>query len=462
MKFKKQTSLFLAAVLTVAGLSGCAEKKETANGEIEITISNWPDETNQKGVEAWDGYLNEFNEKFPNVKVNKDTTAFSDPKTFQVKAAANQLSTLYLSYFTEIQSVIKQGYAADITDVLKEKGYMDALNPTLMELCKGPDGKYYAYPTSAYLRTMSINKDLYTQAGLVNEDGTIKIPDTYEELAEYSKIVKEKTGTAGFAISTTNNCGGWDFINIAWSFGVEFMKQRDDGTWEATFNTQEMRDALQYVKDLRWKYDCLPDETVIDQATLHKLFAVGQAAVTFGGISQNYSSKYGMDPSIMVFAKMPEGRAGRYSQMGGGVAMFAPNSTNEQINACLDFYEITGIKPRVTEADAKKIADSAALTIESKGIVLPGKTLPLANDDESIRITKEAEAPYVNIPLENCESALDLSNVIIKPEEPACCQQLYAVLDGCIQEVLTNENADVAKLVETACNDFQVNHLDKQ
>jgi len=93
---------------------------------------------------------------------------------------------------------------------------------------------------------------------------------------------------------------------------------------------------------------------------------------------------------------------------------------------------------------------------------LPGATLPLASDAESLRITNEAQAPYVNIPMENCQSGLDLSDVTIKPEEPVCCQQLYAVLDKCIQEVLTNEDADVAKLVETACKDFQVNHLDKE
>jgi len=183
---------------------------------------------------------------------------------------------------------------------------------------------------------------------------------------------------------------------------------------------------------------------------------------TFGGISQNYSKKYGKDPAIMVFAKLPKGKAGRYSQMGGGVAMFAPNATNEQISACLDFYEVAGIKPNVTPEDAEKIANNAALTIEENGIVLPGATLPLASDAESLRITNEAQAPYVNIPMENCQSGLDLSDVTIKPEEPVCCQQLYAVLDKCIQEVLTNEDADVAKLVETACKDFQVNHLDKE
>lgn len=48
----------------------------------------------------------------------------------------------------------------------------------------------------------------------------------------------------------------------------------------------------------------------------------------------------------------------------------------------------------------------------------------------------------------------------LRAEEPMCCQELYAVLDSCIQEVLTNENADCAAVLEKANTEFQVNYLD--
>ena len=48
----------------------------------------------------------------------------------------------------------------------------------------------------------------------------------------------------------------------------------------------------------------------------------------------------------------------------------------------------------------------------------------------------------------------------IQAEEPVCCQELYAILDGCIQEVLTNKDADPAELLKKAAADFQVNYLD--
>ena len=48
----------------------------------------------------------------------------------------------------------------------------------------------------------------------------------------------------------------------------------------------------------------------------------------------------------------------------------------------------------------------------------------------------------------------------LRAEEPVCAQELYSVLDNCIQEVLTNKDADCSVLLEKANSDFQKNYLD--
>ena len=40
-------------------------------------------------------------------------------------------------------------------------------------------------------------------------------------------------------------------------------------------------------------------------------------------------------------------------------------------------------------------------------------------------------------------------------------QELYKILDACIQSVLTDKNADPAELIKNANSDFQKNYLDK-
>ena len=68
---------------------------------------------------------------------------------------------------------------------------------------------------------------------------------------------------------------------------------------------------------------------------------------------------------------------------------------------------------------------------------------------------------YANVDYNDYKNYFEATDVEVKLEPAACAQQLYAVLDGCIQEVITNENADVDKLISDACKDFQQNHLDK-
>ena len=55
---------------------------------------------------------------------------------------------------------------------------------------------------------------------------------------------------------------------------------------------------------------------------------------------------------------------------------------------------------------------------------------------------------------------IDSPDLKVRVEEPISAQDLYAVRDNCIQEVLTNKNADCAALLKKANDDFQHNYLD--
>ena len=232
MKMKKTISLTLAALL-LAAASGCGSDK-TEDGKISLSIGNWPDETMSESLKKNNKLKDEFMAAHPNIIVKGDTYRF-DTKTFTMKASANQLPTIFNTWFTEINNIIKQGYAADITEQMKKHGFDAALNPEILNLLKDENGKIYGVPTDAYAQGLYIDKKLFKEAGLVNADGSIKVPNTYEELAEYAGIIKEKTGKAGYVIPTINNCGGWHFLNIAWSYGVEFVKQKDDGSYRSRF-----------------------------------------------------------------------------------------------------------------------------------------------------------------------------------------------------------------------------------
>ena len=161
-------------------------------------------------------------------------------------------------------------------------------------------------------------------------------------------------------------------------------------------------------------------------------------------------------------ARMPAGPAGRYAQTGGSVYMFAPTATKEQINACFDWLEITGFSKDLDDAAYANKEKNYETQLAENSIILPKEAFSLWSDPERINKENELRSKYANVDEKDFASDFESKDVILHAEEPIACQQLYAVLDGCIQEVITNKDADPATLIATACNDFQANHLDKQ
>lgn len=457
---KKLALLGLAAVMAVS-TAACQENGGGEAGKVTVSIGGWPTET-EVGYDVYQNMKQRYEDSHPDVTIEPDTYKYQ-VQTFMTKAGGNQLSTLFYTPITETRNVIESGWAADITDALKKRQWYQAMNPDLIEWMSDENGRIYGMPTDIYTQGLFINKKLFAEAGLVNEDGTVMAPQTYEELAEYAKIVKEKTGKAGFILPTTNNCGGWHLMNIAWSYGVEFMEEQSDGSWKATFDTPEMRDALQYVYDLRWKHNVLLDDTVIDQPGMEQYIGAEQAAMGFMSVITGTSAavRYGMNKDDICFVAMPEGPAGRIVQMGGTVHYVAADATEEEIEAVLDWLELAGEGPYLGEDALQSLEEVCQDDAAAGRVVLDRIPFPIWSDESAAEETNAIYRKYTNVDAKDYEQYFAFEGVTIKPEYANCCQELYATLDKCIQEVLTNQNADIAGLITAANEEFQVNYLDK-
>lgn len=118
------------------------------------------------------------------------------------------------------------------------------------------------------------------------------------------------------------------------------------------------------------------------------------------------------------------------------------------------------ISKDLTEEQIKNKEDTYARTIADGGIVLNRLAFDLWTDPQRMAQETEISSKYANVDSKDYDDYFNNDSVTIRPEEPVCSQELYTVLDGVIQEVLTNKNVDIDKLVATANNDFQANHLD--
>ena len=461
--FAKITAFALSAAMSVTLLSGCGNNvtDKDEQGRTIISVGGWPTKEGKEkeNIEAKKARFEEANKDFV---IEPDSWIF-DRKSFYAKAAAGKLPVLYDCGFTEVPQVIAAGYSADLTDELKKQGLYDKINKDVLELVS-KDGKVYAFPYAAYIFGIAYNVDDFQAAGLMNADGTPQQPKTWDELAQFAVKLKQTTGRPGFVFPTANNNGGWQFTQIAWSYGANFMEKGSDGKWKAVFNSPEAAEALQWIKDLKWKYDVLPANTLIDHTELYKTFGTRGASMVIGaGDTPGKIVSYDMKPNSIGMMATPAGPKKWVTLMGGSVYALSNKASEKQIEGALKWLQMT-YTPDATD-EYKINTEQSFQERAEKGFLVGVKSMSQWNTESSAlkfrdeMIDKYANGDPAHVKLYN-DFVQDLGGCELRPEEPVCAQELYGILDNCIQEVLTNKDADPKTLLEKANSDFQKNYLD--
>lgn len=457
--WKKIVSMLIVSSVAVGACASCGNTSGSNSGKVRVVVDHWPS-TEGTELDTLTGYKEGFEKENPNVEIVPDTWKF-DLKSFYPKAEAGMLPNVCLVTITEIDKLIDGGYALDLTDELKEYGFYDKMNESIRELVS-KDGRVYAVPNEAYAFGITYNVEMFKKAGLVEADGTPKQPKTWEELAEFAVKIKEATGKPGFVMCTTDNCGGWMLTNIAWSYGVDFMEQAEDGTWKATFNTDEMVQALQYVKDLRWKYDVLPANILIGWEEELKTFAVGDAAMALCAPERAVFAKYEMKPEQYGMLGIPAGPAKRVTLVGGNLRVLSNKTNPEQVDAAFKWIDYSGNGCRFDDVAKEALEKNIKAEIEN-GTAIGIKGLSVWTEgSEKVAYQNKLIDDNINMDPNSVkyynESLID-GSIELQPEEPVCAQDLYGLLDNCIQKVLNDKDADCKEIIERANEEFQVNYL---
>ncbi|MGE8205459.1 ABC transporter substrate-binding protein [Heyndrickxia sp. NPDC080065] len=190
-----------------------------------------------------------------------EAAAGKAPAVVQVGWAFKDYFSNNFSY-TSPQEVIDQNFPEDKT-FLK-----DYFNKNVMDLAVNSDGKQVGIPYSLSSPVLYINRDILRKAGL-NENG----PKTWEEVKEFSKIIKEKTGKNGFYLQEPAD--NWATQALLESNGAQMITDN-----KATFASNEGIKAYQLWADMILK----------DKSAVHLSWDQGVQSFIDGNVAMAYTT----------------------------------------------------------------------------------------------------------------------------------------------------------------------------
>lgn len=257
-KLKRVCAVLLAASMIMTGCgategSGNATNntaKNATNSGEKITIEYWHCNAEAQGGAAVDELVEKFNEENDHIEViakyNPDMYA-GLMKNLQAEVAVGntpavvQIGWSYLEYFSNNFSYLAPQDAIDKYDAENSTYLTDNFLPNILGLAVNTEGTQVGIPYSLSSPVLFYNVDLFKEAGLPEEG-----PQTWEQVYEYSKIIKEKTGKYGCYIEDDN----WGAQALLESNGAHFITTDEAGNMYADFATQGGVDAMQMWADM--------------------------------------------------------------------------------------------------------------------------------------------------------------------------------------------------------------------
>jgi ABC-type glycerol-3-phosphate transport system substrate-binding protein len=403
----------------------------------------------QEAVDALNLQISEFEAKYPWITVEPEEYNWTAP-TFTAALAAGTLPDVFTIPFTDGKGLIAQHQIVDIDSRIRALDYADKFNPNVLVNGQDADGKIFAVPTQAYGMSLTYNRTLFTAAGL-NPDTP---PTTWDEVRTAAKTIAEKTGVAGYAEMATENTGGWQLTTSTYALGGRMQEVAADGKVTATVNNAATKAALQRLKDMRWQDNSMGSTFDYAWGSINQAFASGQIGMFTGGsdlytaMVQNNSLK-AEDYGVTIIPLETSPTAG---VLGGGTLAAVNVVTKEtERDAAVNWIDFYYMQKLLTQEGA--VADAQALKANNQPVGVPA--LPIF-DKATYDASQEWIKEYINVPTTQMTPFTSkIFDQQIVTEPTAHTQELYAALDPVVQAVLTDKNADIDKLLDSANKQIQ-------
>ncbi|MFD2615065.1 extracellular solute-binding protein [Paenibacillus gansuensis] len=249
-----------------------------ASGEkITITFQNIYPDPNTPSAKTLNKIVGDYEAAHPNIKIELDSLNTDQQKIkLKTQAASQEVPDITIvNPKAQMQPYVEAGLLAPLNDMVEQNGLKDTFQQGILDFYSF-DNNLYALPDGNNVAVVYYNKELFDQAGA-------KIPTTFEELIETTKLLKSK-GIQPFVIGEKDTwTGSFLFMNVLLrtNNGPGFLQDVMDK--KKTFEDPAFVEAVDSFQNLVQAGAFQEGATSMDYNAGENLFKTGKAAMYFMG-----------------------------------------------------------------------------------------------------------------------------------------------------------------------------------
>ncbi len=453
---KLMVLLFITALLALAMASVF---QVSADNTIELKVVIGPDTPDNKAQnQATLERIKRFEAANPGIQCKPVPYTYTTRQNFFIMQAAHNAPDVMDVWATECPMLVAKGWIVPLDSYLKKWDKYSWYSPNSFDPFR-LNRKIWGVPWTGYIKHVIYNKRMFKEKGVPEPS----LHWTWKDFtAAAVKLTDKEKGIAGFAPMTRGSEGGWALSDFIYQAGGEIETYKN-GKYIATFGSPEAIRALQYLKDLKWKYDVLPANWSNGWTDVFNVFGSGKAAIVWDGDWGRNVAINGqkLDPKDVGVALMPKGDGpkGRQAGVQGGrfyvINAFCPPKNRDAAWKWLTF-EFWG------DANITRLENEAAEARKNKQYRAQFEYFPLKPSSPFYKQWEATFAKNSDVLLSWGDDAfLNALPKTAHTEPPIEAQIVYGdVLAPIVQAVLSDRNADPAKLMKEAAAKFQKQYLD--
>ncbi|MEU0134665.1 extracellular solute-binding protein [Streptomyces sp. NPDC006296] len=403
--------------------------------KVTLTIDCMPPAAKAAELREWKEDVRAFNRTYPEVRIDGRSTPGQclEPPRFTAMLKGRSQPDVFYAYFTDLQQVLDNDGAEDIsayvTDITVPA--LKDIQPQVLDVAR-KDGRLYALPTSNYTMGLLINRKLFTRAGLDPDTP----PASWEEVRTASrKIAALGPDIAGFGEYSAGNNGGWHFTATQYALGGDVV---DASGRKAAFDDDTGRQVLRHLHDMRWEDDSMGSTQLLKWGDLQKQIATDKLGMFLAAPDDiaYMVQQLGAEYENFGLGPIPGARG---TLFGGNNYMIKKGSSPDTIKAAVAWLNFKNLTPGQGQFDWAR----------TKTDRLPvGLPQPNFFTGESKKKDDADRAAHATMPVENFKAFMD--HPVPGRAEPPKAQEIYKILDNAMSAVLTNRDADIDRLLDTA------------